>query len=82
MKVRLSRYAHSTPSSRYFIHLGLASSGRRIPAIISMGCRSIMWEAEGRGQKSMISKSNSKHVIASMKNFIENGRQAGPHGQV
>lgn len=41
-----------------------------------------MWEALGCDQKSIISKSNSNNVIASMKNFIENDRQADPKGQV
>lgn len=37
-------------------------------------------EAHGRGSKRAISKSNNKKVIATRKNFIENGRRADPIG--
>lgn len=37
-----------------------------------------MWKAQGHGQNSIISKSNNKNVIFSMKNFIENDGQADP----
>lgn len=40
----------------------------------------LVWEAHGRGNRSAISKSNNKKVIATRKNFIENGRRADPMG--
>lgn len=40
----------------------------------------LVWEAQGRGNRSAISKSNSKKVMATRKNFIEKGRRADPIG--
>mgnify|MGYP003376109220 CR=1 FL=1 len=37
-------------------------------------------EAQGRGSSSAISRSNSKNVMATKKNFMEKGRRAGPIG--
>lgn len=34
------------------------------------------WLAHGRGSKRAISRSNSKNVMATRKNFIEKGRRA------
>lgn len=39
-----------------------------------------VWEAHGRGNKRAISRSNSKKVMATKKNFIEKGRRADPMG--
>lgn len=39
-----------------------------------------IWMAHGSGSRSAISRSNSKKVIATRKNFIENGRRAEPIG--
>lgn len=39
-----------------------------------------VWEAHGRGSKRAISRSNSRKVIATRKNFIEKGRRADPIG--
>lgn len=39
-----------------------------------------IWIAHGSGSRSAISRSNSKKVIATRKNFIENGRRAEPMG--
>lgn len=39
-----------------------------------------VWEAHGSGSRSAISRSNSKKVIATRKNFIEKGRRAEPMG--
>lgn len=37
-------------------------------------------EAQGRGSSSAISRSNSKNVVATKKNFMEKGRRADPIG--
>lgn len=39
-----------------------------------------VWEAHGSGRRSAISRSNSRKVIATRKNFIENGSRADPIG--
>lgn len=39
-----------------------------------------VWEAHGNGNKSAISRSNNKKVMATRKNFIENGSRAEPIG--
>lgn len=36
----------------------------------------VVWIAHGRGSKRAISKSNRRNVMATRKNFIENGRRA------
>lgn len=36
--------------------------------------------AHGRGKSSAISKSNRRNVMATRKNFMENGRRADPMG--
>ena len=38
------------------------------------------WIAHGRGSKSAISRSKSRNVMATRKNFIENGSRADPKG--
>ena len=38
------------------------------------------WEAHGNGRSSAISRSNSKNVMATRKNFMEKGRRADPRG--
>lgn len=48
--------------------------------IVSMVFRSLVWEAHGRGRSRAISRSNSKNVIATRKNFMEKGRRADPMG--
>lgn len=37
---------------------------------------SVVWIAQGSGSKRAISRSNNKNVIATRKNFIENGSRA------
>ena len=49
-------------------------------AIVNMVDRLLIWEAHGSGSRRAISRSNSKKVIATRKNFIENGRRADPSG--
>lgn len=48
--------------------------------IVSIVFRSLAWEAHGRGKSRAISKSNSRNVIATKKNFMEKGRRADPMG--
>lgn len=48
--------------------------------IVSIVFRSLAWEAHGRGRSRAISRSNSRNVIATRKNFIEKGRRADPMG--
>ena len=47
---------------------------------MSVVFRLIDCEAHGSGNSSAISRSNSKNVIATRKNFMENGRRADPRG--
>lgn len=49
-------------------------------AINSIKLRLFVCEAHGRGRRRAISKSNSRNVIATRKNFIEKGRRADPIG--
>ena len=48
--------------------------------MISMVDSLFVCEAQGRGSSSAISRSNSKNVIATKKNFMEKGRRADPMG--
>lgn len=49
-------------------------------AIVSMVVRLFVWDAHGSGRSRAISRSNSKNVIATRKNFMEKGRRADPIG--
>lgn len=51
-----------------------------IKAIESIVCRLLVWDAHGRGSRSAISRSNSRNVMATRKNFIEKGRRTEPKG--
>lgn len=42
--------------------------------------RLFVCEAQGRGRRSAISRSNNRNVMATKKNFIEKGRRADPMG--
>ena len=42
--------------------------------------RFVVWRAHGRDNSRAISRSNSRKVIATRKNFIENGIRAGFSG--
>lgn len=48
--------------------------------MISMVFRLVVWDAHGRGSRRAISRSNSRNVMATKKNFIEKGRRADPIG--
>lgn len=48
----------------------------RIKAIIIIVEVLIVWIAHGSGSRRAISRSNNRNVIATKKNFIENGRRA------
>lgn len=48
--------------------------------MVSMIGSLFVCEAQGRGSSSAISKSNSRNVIATRKNFIEKGKRADPMG--
>lgn len=52
----------------------------RARAIVTITFSFIVWDAHGSGRSSAISRSNSRKVIATRKNFIENGRRAEPIG--
>lgn len=47
---------------------------------MSIVFRWLVWEAHGRGSRRAISRSKSRNVIATRKNFIEKGRRAEPMG--
>lgn len=49
-------------------------------AIVSMVFKWTVWEAHGSGSRRAISRSKSRKVIATRKNFIEKGRRADPMG--
>lgn len=51
-----------------------------VSAIMSVVSRLFDCEAHGNGRSNAISKSNSKNVMATRKNFIEKGRRADPSG--
>lgn len=48
--------------------------------MVSVVFRLIDCEAHGRGSSRAISRSNNKNVIATRKNFMENGKRADPKG--
>lgn len=48
----------------------------RIKAVIVIVIMLVVWIAHGRGSSRAISRSNSKNVIATRKNFIEKGSRA------
>lgn len=48
----------------------------KIRAIVSVSFRLVVWDAQGSGKRSAISRSNRRNVIATRKNFMENGRRA------
>ena len=48
--------------------------------IVVMMLSCSVWDAHGRGKSKAISRSNSRNVIATKKNFIEKGRRADPMG--
>lgn len=52
----------------------------RTSAMISIVFRLVVWDAHGRGNRRAISRSNSRNVMATKKNFIEKGRRADPIG--
>lgn len=58
----------------------MASREIRNRAVASMVSRLLVWDAHGRGSRSAISRSNSRNVIATRKNFMEKGRRADPIG--
>lgn len=48
--------------------------------MVSMTFRLSAWDAHGRGKRRAISRSNSRNVMATRKNFMEKGRRADPMG--
>lgn len=46
----------------------------------SITSRLLAWDAHGRGKSKAISRSNSRNVMATRKNFMEKGRRADPMG--
>lgn len=58
----------------------MASREMSVSDIIIMVFRLFVWEAHGSGRSRAISRSNSRNVIATRKNFIEKGRRADPIG--
>ena len=49
-------------------------------AMVSMVVRLSVCDAHGSGRSRAISRSNSRNVIATRKNFMEKGRRADPIG--
>lgn len=49
-------------------------------AIVSISVRLLVWDAQGKGRRRAISRSNRRKVIATRKNFMEKGRRADPIG--
>lgn len=52
----------------------------KIRAMVNINLMLFVWDAHGRGNRRAISRSNRRKVIATRKNFIENGRRADPIG--
>lgn len=48
--------------------------------MVSMTSRLLAWDAHGSGKSRAISRSNSRNVIATRKNFMEKGKRADPIG--
>lgn len=48
--------------------------------MVSITFRLLAWDAHGRGKRRAISRSNSRNVMATRKNFMEKGRRADPMG--
>lgn len=48
--------------------------------MVSIVFRLLACDAHGRGRSRAISRSNSRNVMATRKNFMENGRRADPMG--
>lgn len=48
----------------------------RIKAVVIIVGMFVVWIAQGRGSSKAISRSNSRKVMATRKNFIEKGRRA------
>lgn len=51
-----------------------------VRAIVSVSFRLFVWVAQGSGRRRAISRSNRRNVMATRKNFMENGRRADPMG--
>lgn len=45
-----------------------------------MSLRLLVWDAQGRGRRRAISRSNRRNVMATRKNFMEKGSRADPMG--
>lgn len=58
----------------------MASREIKSRAVVSITSRLLAWDAHGRGRSRAISRSNSRNVIATRKNFMEKGRRADPMG--
>lgn len=58
----------------------MARSEIRNRDIVSMVFRLLACDAYGKGRSRAISRSNSKNVMATRKNFMEKGRRADPMG--
>lgn len=48
----------------------------RMKAVVVIVRMLVVWIAQGRGSSRAISRSNSRNVMATRKNFIEKGRRA------
>lgn len=49
-------------------------------ATVNISFGLVVWDAQGRGRRRAISKSNRRNVMATRKNFMEKGRRAEPIG--
>lgn len=49
-------------------------------ATISISVKLLVWDAQGSGRRRAISRSNRRKVMATRKNFMENGSRADPMG--
>lgn len=58
----------------------MARSEIRSSDMVSIVFRLLACDAHGRGRSRAISRSNSRNVMATRKNFMENGRRADPIG--
>lgn len=56
----------------------IGKSEIRVSGLVSMVFRLLVYDAQGKGKRRVISRSNSKNIIATRKNFMEKGKCAEP----
>lgn len=71
--------SYSVHSSPFWVHSNIRPRDRiviKAKAEADIVVMVVVWIAHGRGRRRAISRSKRRKVIATKKNFIENGRRA------